>query len=86
MLKLDIKWILGIIGAIFMIGIGSITYFVGSSYNKIDRIYEYTIKHEYEFQATKQSLIYEDSKLWQEVLRINKDLSEMEAEFNQNTN
>jgi len=77
---------MGIIGAIFMIGIGSIAYFLGASYNKIDRIYEYTIKHEYEFQATKQNLIYEDSKLWQEVLKINKDLSELKVEYKQNTN
>ena len=83
---INLKLIATIIGTIFMLLIGTITYFVARTYNKIDTIYEYTISHEYDYKATKTQMQLEDSKLWDEVRKINQDVAELKTKFIQSTN
>ena len=76
-----LKGIVTVFGSIIMLGVGIIAYFTAKTYDKVDTMYEYTIRHPEEHARLLDTMKRDNIDLWKEFNKINKYLADRDTHF-----
>lgn len=75
------KAILTAVGGSFAVCLSVIAYFVVQTYNKVDSMYEFSVKHPEQHARLIETIKRDNNDLWIELNKINKYLADRDTHF-----
>ena len=75
------KIIVGAVGGAFAITLTVISYFVVKTYDRVDSMYEFSIKHPEQHARLIETIKRDNSDLWIELNKINRYLADRDTHF-----